>query len=126
MQSATSTIVNFAVVTQSALPEMSLRAIPSRTIMKVRIYIMKLLNYDKRTLILQNMRTTTKDIPDTYSKAQYRILCRLIRQKGITKPFFQLLLSSLYDVQDWKELNYLQMFELIRILTDYNYGKERI
>lgn len=86
---------------------------------------MKLLNFDKRTLILQNVRTTTKTMPDTYSKAQYQILCRLIRQKGITKPFFQLVLSSLYDLQDWKQLTYQQMYELIHILTFYNYEKER-
>lgn len=88
--------------------------------------ILKLLNYDKRTLILQNVRTKSKAIPDTYSKAQYQILCNLIRQKGITEPFFQLVLSSLFDVQDWKELNYQQMYELIHTLTYYDYGKERI
>lgn len=86
---------------------------------------MKLLNYDKRTLILQNVRTVTKTTPDTYSKAQYQILCRLIRQKGITEPFFQLLLSSLYDLQDWKQLTYWQMYELIHVLTFYDYEKER-
>ena len=37
---------------------------------------MKLLNYDTRYLIMQNVRTVTKEVPDTYTKCQYRILCR--------------------------------------------------
>lgn len=85
---------------------------------------MKLLNYDKRTLILQNLRPVARQPQhDTYTKAQYNILCNLIRQKEITKPFFMLVLSSLYGLDDWKKLNYSQMYELIHILTFYNYKK---
>lgn len=84
---------------------------------------MKLLNYDNRTLIMQNVRSTTKEIPLTYTTSQYKILCRLIRQKKITKQFFDFLLVQLYDLSDWRQLNYTQMYELIHILTFFNYGK---
>lgn len=87
---------------------------------------MKLLNYDRRELILQNVRTVTREVPATYTKSQYRILCNLIRQKRITKQFFDFLLLQLYDLTDWKQLNYSQMFELIHILTFYDYQKVRM
>lgn len=83
---------------------------------------MKLLNYDERTLILRNVRFVAREIPPTYSKAQYNILCRLIRQKRITEKFFKFLLLKLYGIQDWKKLSYNQMYELIHVLTYYNYS----
>ena len=85
---------------------------------------MKLLNYDNRALIMQNVRSTTKEIPPTYTKSQYKILCRLIRQKRITKQFFNFLLMQLYDLSDWRQLDYMQMYELIHILIYWNYGKK--
>lgn len=87
---------------------------------------MKLLNYDCRTLIMQNMRYAVREIPETYTKAQYKILCRLIKQKKITKEFFYFLLEQLYDLSDWKQLDYEQMYELIHILTYYDYKKESL
>ena len=87
---------------------------------------MKLLNYDRRELILQNVRTVIREVPATYTKSQYRILCNLIRQKRITKQFFDFLLLQLYDLTDWKQLNYSQMFELIHILTYFDYQKVRM
>ena len=91
---------------------------------------MKLMNYDPKTLIYQNVRTRVQDVEEksqTYTKKQYDILCRLIVQKGITKQFFSFILSSLFDeVTDWKQLDYSQMYELIHVLTFYNYEKERI
>ena len=91
------------------------------------VLMMKLVNYDERTLILQNLRPVTEQQANkTYTKAQYRILCNLIRQKRITEPFFILVLSSLYGLNDWKQLNYEEMYELIHILTYYNYTKVRI
>ena len=88
---------------------------------------MKVLNYDSRTLIMQNVRTVKKErIPDTFTLCQYRILCNLIRQKRIKKKFFYFLLSELYNLSDWKKLNYSKMYELIHFLTFYNYEKERI
>lgn len=84
---------------------------------------MKLLNYDHRELILKNVQSPQKETPPTYTKSQYRILCNLIRQKRITKQFFDFLLMQLYDLTDWRQLNYTQMYELIHILTFFNYGK---
>ena len=87
---------------------------------------MKLVNYDERTLILQNVRPAKQQVYDSYTKSQYQILCNLIRQKHITKPFFMFVLSSLYGLSDWKQLNYSQMYELIHVLTFYNYTKARM
>ena len=84
---------------------------------------MKLLNYDHRELIMQNVRCTTKETPSTYTESQYKILCRLIRQKKIKKEFFQFLLLQLYDLNDWRQLDYSQMYELIHVLTFYDYKK---
>lgn len=86
---------------------------------------MKLLNYDYRDLILQNVRSVTTELPSTYTKSQHRILCNLIRQKHISKKFFDFLLLQLYELSDWKQLTYQQMYELIHILTYYNYKKEK-
>ena len=91
---------------------------------------MKLMNYDPKTLIYQNVRSGVQDIEkksQTYTKTQYDILCRLIQQKKISKQFFSFILSSLFDeVTYWKQLDYKQMYELIHVLTFYNYEKERI
>ena len=82
---------------------------------------MKLMNYDTKHLIMQNVRSTTKKVPCTYTSCQYQILCKLIRQKKITKQFFEFLLLHLYDLTDWRQLNYSQMYELIHVLTYFNY-----
>jgi hypothetical protein len=87
---------------------------------------MKLLNYDRRELILQNVRNVEKEVPATYTKSQYRILCNLIRQKHITKQFFDFLLLQLYGLTDWKQLNYSQMYDFIHVLTFYDYQKVRM
>lgn len=84
---------------------------------------MKLLNYDKRTLIMQNVRSNTRETPLSYTKSQYKILCNLIKQKHITKQFFDFLLLHLYGLTDWKQLNYSQMYDFIHVLTFYNYKK---
>lgn len=88
---------------------------------------MKLVNYDTRALIYQRIRSDTrkdKKMPRTYTKAQYHILRRLIGQKKITRDFFEFLLSSLFNLKDWKNLSYLQMYELIHVLTFWKYGDE--
>lgn len=87
---------------------------------------MKLLNYDSHTLIMQNVRSAVQEVPVSYTKAQFQILCHLIRCKRISKEFFYFLLEQLYNLSDWKQLNYEQMYELIHVLTYYNYEKERI
>lgn len=58
--------------------------------------------------------------PSGITKTQYRYLCKLIKRKKITKPFFGFLLSELYHEKDWR-LSYAQMYELIHILTFYEY-----
>ena len=87
---------------------------------------MKLLNYDIKYLIMQNLRPVTKIVPDHYTKSQYKILCRLIRQKKITKQFFDFLLAELYQLHDWKQLTYEEMYQLIHILTYLDYEKVRV
>lgn len=87
---------------------------------------MKMLNYDAKYLIMQNLRPVTKNTPDHYTESQYKILCRLIHQKKITKKFFDFLLLELYQLKDWKQLNYNQMYELIHVLTYLNYEKVRV
>lgn len=88
--------------------------------------VMKLLNYDSKALIIQNIRSAVKEEPVSYTIAQYKILCRLIVQKCITKDFFDFLLLELYGLSDWKQLSYPQMYELIHILTYWNYRKGTI
>ena len=88
---------------------------------------MKVLNYDSRTLIYQNLKPVKKNpTPDTFTKCQYQILRNLIRRKRIKKEFFYFLLSELYGLSDWRKLSYCEMYELIHVLTFYNYEKERI
>ena len=87
---------------------------------------MKLMNYDKKTLIYQNVRSDVQEVkekPQTYTQRQYNILCRLIQQKKITEQFFNFLLESLFELKDWKKLSYEQMYELIHVLTFYDYKK---
>lgn len=51
---------------------------------------MKLMNYDKKDLIYQNMRADVQRAqrkPQTYTKMQYGILCRLIQQKKSQSSF---------------------------------------
>lgn len=90
---------------------------------------MKLVNFDAKTLIYQNLRSGVQEVkekPQTFTKKQYDILCRLIQQKKITKQFFGFILSSLFDeITDWKQLNYKQMYELIHILTFWDYQTEK-
>ena len=87
---------------------------------------MKLLNYDKRTLILQNVQAVERQLPTKYTKRQYEILCNLIRQKNISKKFFEMVVLELYGVSDWHKLSYKQMYELIHVLTFYDYTKVRV
>ncbi len=83
---------------------------------------MKMLNYDTRALLLQNIRQPEKSPePTRITKTQYEYLCKLIKRKKITKPFFEFLLSELYHEKDWRQLTYKQMYELIHVLTFYEY-----
>lgn len=83
---------------------------------------MKMLNYDARTLILQNIKEPeSHPKPEKITMTQYNYLCKLIKRKKISKPFFQFLLKELYNEEDWRRLTYEQMYELIHVLTFYNY-----
>lgn len=88
---------------------------------------MKLMNYDTKSLIYQNLRSDVREVkekPQTYTQTQYKILCRLIQQKKITRQFFDFLLESLFELKDWKQLSYEQAYELIHVLTFWNYQTE--
>ena len=87
---------------------------------------MKLVNYESKTLIYQNVRSNSQRTPSGFTRTQFLILCRLIKQKHITRQFFNFLLIELYGFSDWKLLNYEQMYELIHILTFWDYEKERL
>ena len=87
---------------------------------------MKLINYDSRSLIMMKLRPARpcRPVPAvkvSYTEAQYEILYRLILRKGISKGFFEYILVGLYGIKDWKKLDYQQMYELIHVLTFYDY-----
>ena len=84
------------------------------------------MNYDAKYLIEQNVRTTTQEVPNTFTLCQYKILCRLIRQKKITKQFFDFLLMNLFGLENWRMLDYMQMYQLIHIITFWDYKKKGI
>ena len=89
---------------------------------------MKLMNYDPKTLIYQNVRADVQKVqekPQTYTQAQFKILCRLIKQKKVTRQFIDFLLASLFELKDWKQSNYEQTYELVHILTFWNYRTEK-
>lgn len=87
---------------------------------------MKLLNFDARDLIYQQLRCTAHTIPENFTPCQYRILCNLIQQKKIKKESFEILLLALFEVSNWRELSYTQMYELIFVLTNLDYQKVRL
>lgn len=78
------------------------------------------MNYDAKYLIEQNLKTTTVEIPKTFTLCQYRILCKLIKRKKVTRQFFSFLLVNLFNIEDWKNLSYLQMYQLIYTLSHWN------
>lgn len=87
---------------------------------------MKLMNFDKRYLIMQNVKSVKRQpVSDTFTRSQYRILYSLIQRKHIKKQFFDFIVSGLFEETDWKKLNYLQMYMLIHVLTNWDYKKER-
>lgn len=87
---------------------------------------MKLINYDGRTLVTMHLREKRpyRPVPavkGSYTKAQYRILYKLVLSKRISRSFFEYITIELYGIKNWKQLNYQQMYELIHILTYYSY-----
>lgn len=90
---------------------------------------MKLLNYSPEALIAENMRVPPKETENTsprkHTPRQYQILCHLIKEKKITREFFAYVVSGLFGTEDWKTLDYDRTYQLIHVLTYFNYGKER-
>lgn len=85
---------------------------------------MKLLNYDAKTLILENVKPAEKQpVPEKITMAQYNYLCKLIRRKKISRQFFQFLLKEIFEETDWRKLTYRQMYFLIHILINYDYKR---
>ena len=87
---------------------------------------MKLINYDGRALVTMHLKEERpyRPVPavkGSYTKVQYRILYKLVLRKRISRVFFEYILVELYGIKDWKQLNYQQMYELIHILTYFNY-----
>lgn len=85
---------------------------------------MKLMNYDAQTLIIQNVWSVSRETPATYTDNQYRIRCNFNKAEAYHETVFDFLLLELYQLQDWKKLNYNQMYQLIHIFTFYDYSKE--
>lgn len=61
---------------------------------------------------------------------QQKIPRKTFKQSGcfytlcdLTVTFFDFILLQLFDLSNWRELNYSQMYELIHILTFFDYGK---
>lgn len=80
--------------------------------------------YETEKLIYQNVRSDVQEVPHGYTQTQFKILCRLIQQKKVTEQFFNFLLESLFELKDQKQLSYEQMYELIHVLTFWNYQTE--
>jgi len=79
----------------------------------------KLLNYDSRTLIYNHLNMQKHEEPQSFTRRQYDILCHLIRCRKISKPCFQILLQELHGLNDWRQMNYRQMYETIFVLTHW-------
>lgn len=88
---------------------------------------MKLLNYSPEVLIVENMRVIPKEKESTPPRRrtprQYQILCHLIKEKQITREFFTYIVSGLFGTEDWKTLDYSQTYQLIHVLTYFDYQK---
>lgn len=87
---------------------------------------MKLINYDGKALVTMHLKEERpyRPVPavkGSYTHAQYEILYKLVLRKRISRSFFEYITVELYGTNDWKQLNYQQMYELIHILTFYDY-----
>lgn len=83
---------------------------------------MKLMNYDKKDLVYQNVHDIREvsEVPQNYTQTQIKILRRLIQQKQIKEQFFIFLLESCYDISYYAELGgfRLGMKYAVKILTE--------
>lgn len=83
---------------------------------------MKLINYSLDYLVDTQTPTPPKH---PYSDCQFRILCRVIRQKRISKTYFYGLLKELYNYRTVTQLSYAEMYRVIWILNHWYFMKER-
>lgn len=80
--------------------------------------IMRVLNYSLEYLL----ETATPEPPrQPYSSCQFRILCRIIRSKHISREEFYNLLNRTYHVSGIKYLDYEKMYRLIYILNHWKF-----
>ena len=84
--------------------------------------MMKLMNYSLDYLVETQTPTPPKR---PYSDCQFRILCRIIRQKKVSRIYFYGLLNELYNYHTIKQLSYEEMYRIIWILNHWNFMKER-
>jgi hypothetical protein len=83
---------------------------------------MKLLNYSLDYLVEIQTPPPPK-VP--FSKCQYRILCKIIRQKQISRTYFYGLLNELYGYHSIRQLSYEEMYRTIWLLNHWEFLKER-
>lgn len=83
---------------------------------------MKLMNYSLDYLVEIQIPMPPKR---SYSDCQFRILCRVIYQKKVSRSYFYGLLNELYNYYTVKQLSYEEMYRVIWILNHWNFMKER-
>lgn len=77
---------------------------------------MKLINYSLDYLV----ETQTPAPPKRpYSDCQFRILCRIIRRKKVSKDYFYGLLNELYSYHTVRQLSYEEMYHIIWLLNHW-------
>ena len=81
---------------------------------------MKMLNYSLRYLVEAYTPAPPKR---PYSMGQFKLLCRLIKQKGITKDCFYKLLYEMYECHSIKQLSYEQMYHIVGAIAYLNISK---
>lgn len=77
---------------------------------------MKLLNYSISYLVEQN---TPQPPKRPYTDCQFRILCRVIKQKKISREYFYNLIAEVYQYRSIQQLSYEEMYRLIWILNHW-------
>lgn len=77
---------------------------------------MKLLNYSMSYLVETN---TPQPPKRPYINCQLRILCRVIRQRKITREYFYNLISEVYQCQSIHQLSYEEMYRVIWVLNHW-------
>lgn len=77
---------------------------------------MKLLNYSMSYLVEHN---TPQPPKRPYTDCQFRILCRVIKHKKISREYFYYLIAEVYQCHSVHQLSYEEMYRLIWILNHW-------